>query len=318
MRLFGLTITAGVLLSTSAMAQAWPDKPIELVHGFAAGGNADVAARLVAAPLSEIFGKPVVVNSKPGAGGNIATEYVVRRPPDGYSLVLLVGGHAVSAALYKKLNFHAVNDLTFTSLISVNPFVMVVRNESPIRDLPDLIRRSKAQPGSVTFGSAGIGTTQHLVGEMVAQQAGIKLVHVPYRGGTQALTDMMGGTVDMLVDTITVAREALEGGKIRVLGISSPQPWPSLASAPPIANTIPNFSAMSWIGIAGPANMPEPIVRRLTDAIHQVMVPAAIKAKFDNIGQQVRTSTPAEMRDFISAEVARWNSVVDRAGIERQ
>ena len=277
-----------------------------------------MTARLVAAPLSELLGKPVIINARPGAGGNLATEYVARRPPDGYSLALLVGGHAVSAALYNKLPFDPVGDLAFISAVSVNPFVMVVRKESPIRDVADLIARAKAEPGKITFSSAGVGTTQHLVGELFAQEVGIELTHIPYKGGSQPLTDLFSGQIDMMIDTIAVTKGSIDDGRLRALGVTSIDPWPALASVPTVASRIPGFSVMSWIGFAAPAKTPDAIVGRINSDLRRVMAGAELQKKLEDLGGRATVGTPEELRALVVSEIARWNQVIDKAKIPRR
>lgn len=306
------------LSATTAFAQAWPARPIELVHGFGAGGNADTVARVIAAPLSEALGKPINVIARPGAGGNIASDYVARSQPDGYTLGLLVGGHSVSAALYKRLAFDPLNDFAFISSVSVNPFVIAVRKDSPIRDLPDLISRAKGEPGRFTFSSVGVGSTQHLTGEMFALRAGIRLTHVPYRGGVQALTDLLGGSIDMMVDTITVTRAAIEQGQIRALGVTSAETWPALPDTPPIKFVIPDFSVISWIGIAAPARTPSDIIERLAVELKRTLADADVRRKLEQSGARVQASTPEELRQLVSSEIARWSDIIAKAGIEKQ
>ena len=205
-------------LPSAGRADPWPQRPITLIHGFGAGGNADSISRLVAAALSELLEVSVVVDAKPGAGGNIASEYVSRAAPDGYTLILLTGGHAVSAALYKKLRFDPVDSFTFVSLVGTFPFVVATRTDSPIKDLADLIAISRQSPGKLSFSSVGFGSTQHLTGELLALSAGGKLTHIPYRGGMQPLTDVLAGQIDLIVDTITVTGPAIKAGTLEGVG----------------------------------------------------------------------------------------------------
>ena len=187
------------LVASTAQAQSWPQRSITLIHGFGAGGNADSISRLVANALSESLGVSVIVDAKPGAGGNIASEFVSRAASDGYTLILLTGGHAVSAALYKKLRFNPVDSFTFVSLVGTFPFVVATRADSPVADLASLIATIRQQPGKLSFSSVGFGSTQHLTGELLALSAGGKLTHIPYRGGMQPLTDVLAGQIDLIV-----------------------------------------------------------------------------------------------------------------------
>ena len=213
-------LIATLLAAASGAGQAqeaWPQKPLRLVQGFAAGGNADTIARIVAEPLSKALGQPVVVEARTGAGGNIASEAVAKSAPDGSTLVLLTGGHAVSAGLYRSLPFHPVDDFAMVSTITFFPFVLSVRPDHPARTLADLLRMAKEKPGAINFSSVGVGSTQHLTGELLASMAGVQLTHVPYRGGTAPIEGLLRGDVDLLVDTVTFTTGQLKAGRARAL-----------------------------------------------------------------------------------------------------
>ncbi|WP_027556954.1 tripartite tricarboxylate transporter substrate binding protein [Bradyrhizobium sp. Cp5.3] len=306
-----------LIASPVSAADQWPQKPITLMHGFGAGGNADTISRLVAAGLAEKLGATVTVDAKPGAGGNLASELVSRAAPDGHTLILLTGGHAVSGALYKSLRFDPVQAFSFVSLIGTFPFVVATRADSPITDLSSLIAAAKAAPGKLTFSSVGFGSTQHLVGELLSLSADIKLTHVPYRGGMQPLTDLLGGNIDLIVDTITVTRQGINGGTLRGLGVTSTEPWPTLPNVPPIGSRIPGFEVISWIGIAAPAGTPAPVIERLNGTLSALVDDAAFQQKLDDLGVRAKASSPAEMRDFVAGEIVRWNGVIDRASLQR-
>ncbi len=298
----------------TAFAQGWPERPIQLVQGFAAGGNADTIARVIAAPLTVALGRPVVVEGRTGAGGNIASEYVARARPDGHTLVLLTGGHAASAAIYRSLRFDPVRDFAFISTVSVFPFVVATAADSPITDMPTLIARAKAAPGTITFSSVGVGSTQHLTGELLAQLTGIQLTHVPYRGGTQPLTDLMSRRIDLMVDSVTVTGAAVRAGTIRALGVTSAQPWPGLP-ADPVARALPGFEVLSWVGLAAPAGTPEPILTRVQTELARILDDPQVKQTLATLGSEARSSTPSGMRDFVAGQITTWQRVVREAGI---
>lgn len=310
-------LLSSALAPYAASAEAWPARPIMLVHGFGAGGNADSISRVMANALSGELGQQVVVEAKPGAGGNLASEQVARGQPDGHTIILLTGGHAVSAALYRNIRFKPVDDFAFASLVATFPFVIATRNESPLRSIADVIEAARREPGKLTFSSVGFGSTQHLTGELFAGTAGIKLTHVPYRGGMQPLSDVMSGRIDLIVDTISVTGAAVRAGTIRGLGITSPEPWPALPDIPPIARTLPGFEVPSWIGIAAPAATPAPIITALNAAIGKALRSDKVKEQLGFLGVQPQGSTPEGMRSFVAAEIARWQGVIDKAGIER-
>lgn len=314
-----LCVGLSLLLADQAArgAEGWPQRTITLMHGFGAGGNADSISRLLASALAEQFGATVIVDAKPGAGGNIASDLVSRATPDGHTLILLTGGHAVSAALYKKLKFDPIDGFAFVSLVGTFPFVVATRADSPIADLVGLIAAAKAQPGKLSFSSVGFGSTQHLTGELLALSAGIKLTHVPYRGGMQPLSDVLGGQIDLIVDTITVAGPAVKAGTLRGLGVSSQRPWPSLPAVEPISTQLPGFEVKSWIGIAAPAGTPAPVIARLNEALRTVIGTGAFQERLDQLGVRAQASSPSEMRDFVASEITRWTGVIDQAGLAR-
>jgi tripartite-type tricarboxylate transporter receptor subunit TctC len=300
-----------------ASAQAWPTRPVMLVHGFGAGGNADSISRVMANALSGELGEQVVVEAKPGAGGNLASEQVTRAQPDGHTIILLTGGHAVSAAMYKSLRFKPVEDFAFVSLVATFPFVIATRAESPLKTIADVIEAARKDPGKLTFSSVGFGSTQHLTGELFAGTAGVKLTHVPYRGGMQPLSDLISGRIDLVVDTITVTGAAIRSGTIRGLGVTSPEPWPALPDVPPIAGTLPGFQVPSWIGIAAPAATPPAVIAKLNAAIGKALQSDKVKEQLGFLGVKPEGTTPDGMRTFVSSEIERWKGVVEKAGLER-
>jgi tripartite-type tricarboxylate transporter receptor subunit TctC len=312
-----VAIAVFLLAFASAHAQQWPQRPITLTHGFGAGGNADSLSRLVAAALAESLGVAVIVDAKPGAGGNIASELVSRATPDGTTIILLTGGHAVSAALYKKLRFNPVDGFSFVSLVGTFPFVVATRANSPIKSMADLIASARGQPGKLSFSSVGFGSTQHLTGELLALSAGAKLTHVPYRGGMQPLVDVLSGEIDLIVDTITVTGPAIKAGTLKGLGVSSSAPWPALADVPPIAQALPGFDVTSWIGIAAPAGTSPEIVARLNASLQKAIGDPAFQARLDVLGVRAGSTTPEQMKIFVSSEIRRWNEVIDNAGLQR-
>jgi tripartite-type tricarboxylate transporter receptor subunit TctC len=301
----------------AASAQGWPQRTITLVHGFGAGGNADSVARVVAASLGETLGVSVVVEARPGAGGNLATETVSRAQPDGYTIILLTGGHAVSAALYSKLKFDPVNDFAFVSIVGTFPFVVATRADSPIKTMTDLLEAARREPGKLTFSSVGHGSTQHLTGELLAVSGGVKLTHVPYRGGMQPLTDLMSGRIDLMVDSITVTGSAIRSGTIRGIGISSAEAWPTLPEVPTIASTLSGFEVRSWLGIAAPAKTPPEIVSRLNDAVRRAVNDPGTRDKLSALGLNPEATSPEAMQAFVASEIRRWQEVVAKAGIEK-
>ncbi|HWV40203.1 tripartite tricarboxylate transporter substrate binding protein [Pseudorhodoplanes sp.] len=312
-------LAAALAISTGAAAQdKYPSRPITLSHGFGAGGNSDTVARIIAPVLAERLGQQVVVEPRVGAGGNLATDRVAKAAPDGYNLIVLTGGHAVSGALYKALPFHPVDDLQMLSTLIYFPFVISVRKDHRFQSLADLVAEAKAKPKTITYSSVGVGSTQHLAGELLASLAGIELVHVPYRGGQAPVTDLLGGRIDVMIDTLTVTRPQLQAGTIRGLAVTSPAAWPSLPGISPASQTVKDYDVRSWMGIATTKGVPEPIVRQLNAEILYALKQPQVRDKLEGIGNEVRGSTPDEMRNWIAGEIAKWRKVIDDAKVERQ
>jgi tripartite-type tricarboxylate transporter receptor subunit TctC len=296
----------------------YPSRPITLTHGFAAGGNADAIARIVADGLSRRLGKPVIVEARPGAGGNIASDRAAKAAPDGYTLIMLTGGHAVSAALYKTLPFDPVDDFQMISTVVFFPFVVAVKTGHRFQTLADLIKEAKAKPDTLTYSSVGVGSTQHLAGELLSLMAGIKMIHVPYKGGGGPINDLLGGQIDILIDTLTISAPQLAAGTIRGLGVTSEKPWFSIPEVPPVAKTVAGYEVRSWLGVATGKNVPSAIVERLNRELRAVLDMPEIKGKLETMGNEVRAGSAGEMRTMIAAEIARWKQVIGDANIPRQ
>lgn len=313
--------TAGLLAMPAvarAQAETWPDRPITLFQGFGPGGNADVLARLAAGPLAAGLGQPVVVEGRTGAGGNIASDLVAKAKPDGNSLVLLTGGHTAGAAIYNRLPFDPVADFTFIASFVAFPLALATRIDAPWQNLGEVIAAARARPGTITYATSGVGSTQHLAAELLAETVGIRWNHVPYRGGTAPLPDVLSGRVDLYMDTITTTGPGIRDGKLRPLGVTSPEVWPLLPQAPTIAATVPGFQVMSWAGIAGPAGMPAAVVQRLNAELHKGMADAEVQARMATLGAIPKPDSPAEFTALVAAQVATWRRVVANAGIEKQ
>jgi tripartite-type tricarboxylate transporter receptor subunit TctC len=316
-------LVAALAVPASVAAQEkpqdkYPSRPITLSHGFGAGGNSDTVARIIGPVLAERLGQQVIVEPRVGAGGNLATDRVAKAAPDGYNLIVLTGGHAVSGALYKALPFHPVDDLQMLSTLIYFPFVISVRKDHRFQSLADLVAEAKAKPRTITYSSVGVGSTQHLAGELLASLAGIELVHVPYRGGQAPVTDLLGGRIDVMIDTLTVTRPQLNAGTIRGLAVTSPAAWPSLPGIPAAADTVKGYDVRSWMGVATTKDVPEPIVKTLNTEILYALQQPQVRDKLEAIGNEVRGSTPDEMRSWVAGEIAKWRKVIDDAKVERQ
>lgn len=307
----GLTV-----LPTAYSQGAYPVRPVQLNHGFGAGGNADVVSRLIAQKLQETIKQPVVVEIKSGAGGAIASDFVAKSKPDGYNLVMLTGAHTVSAALRKTLPYDSVKDFAFISTVSTFPFVVAVRAEHPAKTLTDLLAMARKDPGKITFTSVGVGSTQHMVGELLAVSADVQLMHIPYRGGGAPALAVLSGDVDILADTMTVAGPHLKSGRMRALAITSAQPWPSAPGIVPAATVLPGFEVLSWLGLAAPAGTPATIIDVLNSGVQNAAKDSEFRKTLADLGSEATPTTPAGMKSMVEREIERWREVGNKARIE--
>jgi tripartite-type tricarboxylate transporter receptor subunit TctC len=315
----GFVGAMAALAAPWAFGQAgWPSRPVQLVHGFGAGGNADVIARLVAQHLQAQIGQPVVVDIKSGAGGMLASGFAAKAPADGYTLVLLTGAHTASAAMRRTLPYDPVKDFAFISTLTSFPFVVGVRAEHPAKSLADLIQMAKGGASRISFSSVGVGSTQHLAGELLGGAAGVQLLHIPYRGGGAPVQSVLAGDVDLLVDTPTVALQHVQSGRLRALAVTSAASWPSLPGVPPVAATLPGFEVRSWLGLGAPADTPEPVVQRLNAEVRTLLQKPEVQAALASAGSAPSYSTSDAMRTMVQSDIARWRGVIARAGIEIQ
>lgn len=313
------SVALGVFaLSCTAAAAAYPESTITLVHGFGAGGNADSVARVVANELEKRLGQTVVVEARTGAGGTIASNYVAKAAPDGYTLIMLTGGHTASAAMQKSLPYDPVNDFATISTITAFPFVVAVSADSPMKSLGDLVVRARSKQDAVTFSSVGIGSTQHLTGELLASAAKAKMVHVPYRGGGAPVVSVIAGDVDVLVDTATVAGPQIKAGKLRPLAVTSSEPWKQLPDVPTASQTLPGFEVMSWLGVAAPAKTPEDIIQQLNATLGEISKDPAVRQTLESMGSEPVHTSPAAMKDMIARDIQQWKKVVSEAQIPLQ
>ena len=304
-----------VAIAASAQAQDFPNKPITLMHGFGAGGNADTMARILGEAMGKGLGQRVIVEPKPGASGVLASEMLTRATPDGYTLLMMTAAHATTANL-SKIKYDPVNDFAMLSTIGFFPYVIAVRKEHPFQNLADLIAAAKANPGAVTYTSVGAGSVPHLTGELLASQAKVKLTHIPYRGGTAPTTDVLGGRVDVLIDTQTVSMPHITGGTLRGIGVTSKAPWPGTHGVPIVAATLPGFEVETWIGLVTVKGTPDPVLARLHKEAVAALNSPEVAEKLRGLGADVRSSTPAVMQTLVKNEIGRWGKVIEGAGIK--
>lgn len=301
-----------------ASAQAYPEKPVRIIVGFAPGGSSDIVARLIAQQVSPVLGQPVLVENRPGTGGIIGSDLVAKAAPDGYTLLLATAGHSTAAAVMKKLPFDAVRDFAWITTLTTYPFVIATRPESPIKSLSDLVTQAKAAPGKISFGTTGPGAAQHMLPEWFSAETGIELLHVPFKGGTAVVTEVMTGRVDLVFETMTLMLPQVRSGKLRALAVTSRESSTFLPDTPVAAQTVPGFVFQSWLGLAAPARTPPAIVERLNRDVRRVLSGPDVQKRFADLGGRASPSSPAEMRAQIEAEIARWNKTVDTRRIERQ
>jgi tripartite-type tricarboxylate transporter receptor subunit TctC len=301
------------VLSEPAGAQTYPSRPVHWIVGAGAGSSPDIVARLVAPRLSARLGQAVIVENRPGGGGNIATQAVVNAPPDGYSLLFVTNSQAINTTLYDNLPFEFIRDIVpVASLVRV-PFVVVVNPSVPAKTVPELIAYAKANPGKLTMASSGNGTVSHVAGELFKMMADVNMLSVPYRTGPLALTDLIGGHVHAMIDTLPSSIEYIKSGKLRALATVAPVRSEELPDVPLITDFIPGYDASALFGVGVPKSTPPAIVERLSKEINVVLAEPELKTQFANIGQTVALS-PAEYRKLIIEEIAKWAKVVKFSG----
>lgn len=303
----------GAIAATAAFPMpalaAFPEKRITILHGFAAGGNADVVARIIGEGMGKVLGQGFVVEPKPGAGGTISAGMVARAAPDGYTLGILPGGHAVSAAVYRKLPYRAVEDFTTIGLISDFPFVLVTHPGHEAKNLRQMLELSKGR--ELNYGTPGNGTGQHMAAELLISHSGAKLRHVPYRGGSAAIVDLLGGRLDMVMDTPTVTIENVKGGKLIALGVTGAKRFFALPDVPTISEQgVAGYETSSWLGLAGPAGIPADIAAQLNKALNTALADKETAERLRKIGGNPNPGTGASFRDLIARDVAKWTKVV--------
>jgi tripartite-type tricarboxylate transporter receptor subunit TctC len=319
MRLIATLLAAFAVLVAPAAAQDFPNRPIRVLHGFAAGGNADIVARIMAEEMRKTLGQSLIVEPRPGAGGNIASQATARSDADGYTIVLLTTAHAISPALVKSLNFDPVTDFQFLSMVTDFPFFIVVNEASRFRTIQDLVAEAKAKPGTVTAGTAGVGTGHHMGLELMASALDVKFIHVPYRGDSGAITGVLGNSVDFIIAPGAAVLSSIEGGKLRALAVTGPQRWPATPSVPTLSESVsPGLQMMAWIGFAAPKDTPRPVVDRLNTAIRQAVDTPDVRARLASLGGYPSTSTPEEMTRRVAEQITLWKDVAAKAGMQAQ
>ena len=312
-----VTATAGVLSAAPAQAQGtWPDKPLKLVVPYPAGGNADNTARLLATQLGQRLGQQVVVDNRPGGSGTIGAAAVAKAPADGYTLLLDATAFTVNPSLFPKLPFDAAKDFAPISLVLQVPLLMVVPANSPFQSVADVTKAARARPGHLTYASAGNGGAQHLAGELFKQGQKVAITHIPYRGGAPALTDLIGGQVNLMFSATTASGPFVKSGKLRALAISSPRRVEGWESVPTVAESgVPGFQVSEWNGLFAPAGTPRPVLERLEAETRAIVASPEMKKRFAELGVQGVGSSAQEFSAFLKAETTKWAEVIRSSGI---
>ena len=312
--------SVGVALCQSATAQTYPTKPIRLIIPFPTGGPNDIVARAVADELSKGLGQSVFADNRPGASGNIAAEAAARSAPDGYMLFWAQGAtHGVNPWIYgSTVKFDPINDFAAVGLVGQTPIVMVTAPGSGLKSVHDVLKRAKAQPQRLTFGSGGHGTTPHMAGELLQSSAGIKLMHIPYKGSQPALTDVMAGRLDIAFDGVASAVGYIKSGQLVALGVSTRERLALLPDVAPIADAVPDFDIASWSGIAAPAGTPAAIVKRLNDELNHALNSPALLERFRQLSVMPLGGSPTDMEKHVRTELHKWKKIVADNGIQVQ
>jgi tripartite-type tricarboxylate transporter receptor subunit TctC len=313
-----LHLAAGVAalpaLSRFAWAQTYPSRPVHIIVGFAAGSGADILARLIGQWLSERLGQPFVVENRTGAGTNIATEAVVRSAPDGYTLLLVTPANAINATLYENLNFNFIRDIAPVASIMRTPLVMVVNPSFPAKTVPEFIAYAKANPGKLNMASSGVGGPNHMSGELFKTMTGVDMVHVPYRGGPPAMTDLLGGHVQLTFPTTTAAIEYVRAGTLRALAVTTATRSEVLPDIPTIGEFVPGYESSVLDGFGAPKNTPVEIINKLNKEINAALSEPVMKARLADLGGTVLEGSPADFGKLIAAETDKWSKVVKFSG----
>jgi tripartite-type tricarboxylate transporter receptor subunit TctC len=303
------TAAAGAALPARA-EQNWPQRPLRILIGTSPGGSPDIIGRLLADKMTDRLGQPITVENNAGGGGGIAANMVTHAAPDGYNMTLLTAGYASGAAI-GKFPFDGDNTFGFITMVCSYPFVYAVPQDSPIKSFPDMLARAKASPGKLTYSITSLGSVYHLIGSWVGMKAGVEMTPVPYRGSANAVTDVMGGRVDVMLDTATSGFPRITNGQFRALAVTSPARYPLLPDAPTVAETLPGVSYMSWLGMAAAPHTPRPIIDRLNDEIRRALEFPDIKQKLKESGNIGTPGTPEAMRTQIVDEIANWKRIVE-------
>jgi tripartite-type tricarboxylate transporter receptor subunit TctC len=304
------------LAPRAARSDIYPSRPVRVLVGFAAGGNFDLVARVIAERMAERLGQPVIVENRPGASSNIAAEAAIRAPADGYTLFLAGAVNAINATLYEKLTFNFASDVAPVAGAVQFPNVMMVSASFPAQSVSEFIAYAKAHPGKINHGSSGNGTSQHLAGELFKTAAGVSFVHIPYRGAAQAITDMLGGQVQVLFEPLPASIAHIRSGQLRALAVTTPARAEALPDVPALAEFLPGYAASGWSGFCAPRNTPAPAIETLNAAVNESLRDPKVKARFADLGAMTLGGSPDEFGQLIARETGKWAQVIRAANIK--
>jgi tripartite-type tricarboxylate transporter receptor subunit TctC len=307
--------TALPLLPRAALAQTYPSRPVHIIVPYAAAGPNDIVARVVCQWMSEHLGQPFVIENRPGAGSNIGTEVVVHAPPDGYTVLVVSSSHAINATLYDKLNFNFMRDIAPVASIVRVPNVMVVNPAFPARSVREFIDYGKANPGKLNFGSSGVGASNHMSGELFKFMTGLDMMHVPYRSSGPALTDLVGGQVQVMFDAISSSVEHIRAGRLRSLGVTTATKADALPEVPVIADVVPGYEVSNWFGFGMPRNTPADVVMAFNNGVNEAIADPKLKVRLAELGGILMPGSPAEFGKLIAEETEKWGKVIRSANI---
>ena len=313
-----LLLLAVSATSSSVWAQKYPSRAITLVCPFPPGGSADILARLAGQKLSEALGVPVIVENKAGAGGGVGSAYVAKAKPDGYTLLEVTGGYPALAAINTNPQFDSMRDITMVSLITAYPFFVNVAADSPFRTVGELVAFARANPGKLNYSTSGVGSIHHLSSELFNAMAGTEIVHIPTKGGNVALTELLGGRIDVLFEAPTLSLPFIKSGKLRALGVTSRERWKALPDVPVVADTLAGYEVSSFIGLGAPAGTPDAVIALLNRELRKIVDSPEVARRLIELGGEPRSSAPDEMQRYVEQEFRKWQKVIEQRKIERQ
>ena len=318
-RLLTLAAVAAFAAAAPVRAEEWPTRPIHFIVGAGVGGGTDIVTRIIAAPLGDLLGQPIVVENKQGAGNIIAASTLVKAAKDGYTAYMMNNSHGVAATLFKNLPYDSVNDFAMVSLTGTAGLVLVTSPSFPATDIKGVIAAAKAAPGKYNFASPGVGTTQHFSGELFRQMADVDIRHVPYRSTPAAITGLLANEVQMTFELVQPVLGQIGAGSLKAIAVTSPQRDPALPNVPTVIESgLPSFQVTSWYGLAFPAGTPQPIIDKMNKALHEVLAREGVRKQLIDVGATAATSTPEELKAHIVSEIAKWTAVREKAGIPQR